>query len=144
MKIDKTSWHWKLVNTLATNSVSKWKDFHGGRVSLCEYWRTVFRCIINSTTLVVLWIAIGIFMLLPLAVPFYGWHFWSDIPIASTIAWGTILFIGCGYYVCESIKKFLDRQKHKPVNSKYAGFKAYLKAKKNKFCPILDLTDDVV
>lgn len=159
MKVNKSSWHYRLMNYFNFDIISDLR--YGGKVTLCKYFWNVIGSIITLLGAILLSIA-GIFVasILLLSVVIapisyltqayfgFGWDFASELGVGLIwILWVVIpLGIGVQSVAQKQMKVFPAWMKislpETVPNTKPNILVEYVKAKKNKFCPIIEVSDD--
>ena len=139
MKISTQSWHYKMVN----------KIFNYPSKSLCIYfWQIPYSAIVCAVCgIVMLTVIVGmvgtVLVLLAQPVALNIWHVPVEDTLAlgllSTVVWGAV-FKGLNeHFSAASWNKVLFKVKTKPRKEKKPSLLlAYLKAKKDKVCPLIE------
>ncbi|AZF89735.1 hypothetical protein QE332_gp124 [Pseudomonas phage vB_PaeM_LCK69] len=134
MKIDKNSWHMRLHRTFETpvySAISSgWQI-----VTLCSYfWQTVFLVVWLALTVVAL-AAVAGSVLYSLALgPLTGYVLGGTLAVMGFV-WIGIIAVFYGVWVFYRFSRFMSSKS----SSKDGILVSYLKAKKAKFCPIVEL-----
>lgn len=156
MKLSKSSWHYKL---------NRWYTY-GVPCNLCGYfWRTVWYTVAFVPTLIIfipIWIyllfsknkwddateyyPIAIMLNAGLALVICMILMWFHLPKGDHDPWQVVFIFGCVGYCMTAmllisyfLSKITDRRKSKTKKSSLV--KEYLKAKKSKYCPIIEWED---
>lgn len=156
MKVNKNSWHYKLMNYFNFDIIDDLE--YGSNVTLCRYfWNTVGSiivllgailvgiCVAGLLSLVLLAFVIAPISYLTQSYFGFGWDFATELgALMIWIVWvGVPLCMGLEATVKGKIKVFPNWMKVKlpePVpNTKPNILVEYVKAKKNKFCPLIEL-----
>lgn len=136
MIIKKNSWHFKLVEKMNSNKAWEYQRFN---TTLCEYMRTVFFSLLTVFLTVILCLIMGYFLV---GAPIYTVVTGVLAPAleGSVLMWLLILFgvlaAGCSKLVdwlMATYQETCDFGKPKQPGI----ISAYLKARKEKYCPII-------
>lgn len=159
MKIDKNSWHFKLLDYFDCNIT--YKLSRGYNVTLCQYFWNVVGALIRGFALGFAFLFIGLFscaaiwavILMPinyLFISYFGVEVFEDngyFGLGMLVVFWMVIptIVGCGDYVDGRMKLFPKWMKLSSVNTKPRAEKKpsliveYLKAKKSKICPLIEL-----
>lgn len=131
MNIKKTSWHYQLIKWFGASPSD----------SLCPYVRQILLYVAVSLFLVVIAVAIGIvFVWNPLHVVAAAFGLVAISPDAlfvGCLVWAAYAVIGIWYGGRYLWKLYKARNPYQPVLKEPNIVVAYIKAKKEKFCPTL-------
>ncbi|WIC39328.1 hypothetical protein vFB297_1210 [Pseudomonas phage vFB297] len=134
MKINKNSWHMRLHRKFETsiywNISSDWKT-----VTLCSYfWQTVLLVVWLASTVVSLAAVIGSVLYSLVLGPITGYVLGGTLAVMGFV-WIGIIAVFYGVWVFYRFSRFMSSKS----SSKDGILVSYLKAKKAKFCPIVEL-----
>ncbi|QAX98093.1 hypothetical protein [Pseudomonas phage PaGz-1] len=134
MKINKNSWHMRLHRALETpvylNITSGWKI-----TTLCSYfWQTVLLVVWLAATVVSLAAVVGSVLYSLILGPLTGYVLGSTLAVMGFV-WIGIIAIFYGVWVFYRLARLMSSES----TSKDGILVAYLKAKKSKFCPIVEV-----
>ena len=155
MKVNRSSWRYKLMKYFKFDIIS---DLHcGSKVTLCRYFWNVLGGLLHLLGAVALSIAtvvIGLCILVTLLSPIsyltqsyfgFGWDFATELGVIMIwMFWVAMPLVGGFTAVFEGqMKVFPSWMKIKllppAASSKPNILVEYVKAKKNKFCPLIEL-----
>lgn len=143
MKVNKNSWHYKLL-TENFCFISGWEEWHISN-SLCLYfWQVMFRLVsglglgLIATSPLVFWgtLLLGLH---PSDLVFFG-RLLVGLGIFVTFALTAVGALASIVYAGEFIRDKLPRKEYKEKESNL--FVEYIKAKKNKLCPIIEFVEE--
>ena len=155
MKVNKSSWHYKLMKYFKFDIISDLR--YGSNVTLCRYfWNAVgsILMLFGAIALGIATVAIGLCILLVLLSPIsyltqsyfgFGWDFATELGVIMIwMFWvATPLVAGFTAVFDGQMKVFPSWMKIKllppAASSKPNILVEYVKAKKNKFCPLIEL-----
>ncbi|ALA12129.1 membrane protein [Pseudomonas phage vB_PaeM_MAG1] len=134
MKIDKNSWHMRLHRTFETpvySAISSgWQI-----VTLCSYfWQTVLLVVWLAATVVSLAAVVGSVLYALVLGPLTGYVLGSTLAVMGFV-WIGIITIFYGVWVFYRLSRLMSSKS----TSKDGILVAYLKAKKAKFCPVVEV-----
>ncbi|ALF51349.1 hypothetical protein K5_027 [Pseudomonas phage K5] len=134
MKIDKNSWHMWLHRTFETPVYSAISSgWHS--VTLCSYfWQTVFLVVWLASTVVALAAVVGSVLYSLALGPLTGYVLGGTLAVMGFV-WIGIIAVFYGVWVFYRFSRFMSSKS----SSKDGILVSYLKAKKAKFCPIVEL-----
>ena len=156
MKVNKSSWHYKLMDYFNFDIIDDLR--YGDNVTLCRYFWNVIGSLLVA--LLVTFVAVGVagiaslLLMVCIIAPIsylsqsyfgFGWDFASEMGV--TMIWITWVLVPLGMGVDAVAKKqmkiFPSWMKIKllppAASSKPNILVEYVKAKKNKFCPLIEL-----
>jgi hypothetical protein len=159
MKVNKSSWHYRLMNYF-NFKITDDLDYNRN-VTLCRYFWNVVGSLISLLGGVLVGIAVAGIMCLALfaflIAPIsyltqsyfgFGWDFATDLGfIMIWIIWVIVpFFMGLEATIKGNMKVFPNWMKIKPPepapDNKPNLLVEYVKAKKSKFCPLIELDED--
>lgn len=134
MKINKNSWHMKLHRTFESpvyiDITSGWRT-----VTLCSYfWQTVFLVVWLSSTAVAFAAVAGSVLYALVLGPLTGYVLGSTLAVMGFV-WIGIITVFYGAWVFYRLSRLMSSKS----TSKDGIMVAYLKAKKAKFCPVVEV-----
>ncbi|UPW35833.1 hypothetical protein QE320_gp031 [Pseudomonas phage EM] len=136
MKINRKSWHFKL-HTMVDSPIYNQMAYGSGTVTLCSYfWQTVlaillFASFTGGASIVATSVAYALII-----GPATGYILGGSLAVIGFI-WIAIAAVFYGITVFYRLGKLLN----KTSSSKDSILMAYIRAKKEKFCPIVELED---
>lgn len=154
MKINKNSWFHKFIREYG---MSVWDEhaLDNGKMSLCTYSKCFLKALVSSLFMVLFLLFIAgvicaIFLqaiIFPIGFLYFGYTFGDEDPIKSlklSLSMLTVFTIfGIAYYInrFRSYKK-LNNITIIPKNEVTNFFGSWYKSVKNKYCPIIEVTND--
>lgn len=136
MKINQNSWHFKLHDKFS--SKSHWRFYQGKPVSLCSYfWRTIGLILLSICMM-------GFFILIAAVLisgPFF-WLFEGDDRKAVFLVLIVEMVLLCMAVGSAIIDSDWWQKKRPKVKRDPGLFRSWLRAKKSKVCPLLELERD--
>jgi hypothetical protein len=155
MNINKNSWHFKLLDYFDHNVI--WHLQRGNNVSLCNYFWNVIGALLRVLTIIgggaVVTVVIGInlyaffgalmYLLLPLTGPLFDYKLYEVgfavliFALGITSVAGICATIGGDMKVVPNYLKRTTTEDDKPPSL----FLSWLKAKKDKVCPLVKLEE---
>lgn len=137
MILSRNSWHFKLASSVFTDTM--WDAGYTGRISLCSYfWLVVLAGIVNLAALACLAVAVICGVSIMVVAPIV----WLFTGLAATqagvgaIIWGVLASATFCHYL---EKWWKNRNRSKPAPKQSNILVEYIKAKKSKVCPIMEV-----
>lgn len=135
MKINEKSWHFRLLQQTCYSKARRYQN-NGG--SLCGYfWSVVWELVCLASMAFLMLGALWIFVYQPIS------YIWApdDDKFVIVMIWAILLGVGAASFVGVYIHKKLpkkDKNKTKEPNI----LVEYIRAKKQKFCPIIEIVKE--
>ena len=133
MKVKVSSFHYRLFEAYrALKGCSNFTD-----VNLCAYTRGV----LAGLVILIGWFVIGVAFIYLLVLQ---WMFFLTLALCTAVSAGVVFQ---GYWIIDKIDKRLEKkQALKPgsfqkVNNSFCLMRAWLKAKKERVCPLIEFVD---
>ena len=141
----KKNWLWKYNNWCNGKFASKW-NVHYSKTICPYFWGSVWNLFGMPSVWVLIFYGVGslpsafVVKLLDLSSPLKGTGF-LGLTIAAIVGW-IILFMFFGFVqLCVALCKKINNKGKPKTNNKPSVIKEYIKAKKNKFCPMIEFED---